>query len=369
LSQFFTNLGLRDELARGLYSYGCKPLTFLQQKCIKLIALGRNVICQVELFKGKRAAVSIGLLQVIDTTINKCQGLFIASTRDAAFWTHSKVIKIGNCMQLKCRICIGGTPVRDDIRALASGVHAVVGTPGRAFDMISRAHLKTVNLKLVVLDDADEIEELQIIEILKRLPRNIQIVVFSETLPLGLLQVIEQFVNNPSRLQVGPKGFNCFKHYYIAVEKEDWKFDTLCDFLVCVDIQVIIFCNSIKIVKKVARFMTENDFVVSSLHTEVEINTRIAIMREFRAGRFRALIVTGNLTKTITHVPQESLIINFDLPTDEKDYWHRIRLAHCSASEGVVVSFVTIENVRFYQVLEQHYNISALPGDLNEIFY
>ena len=206
-----------------------------------------------------------------------------------------------------------------------------MGTPGRVFDMISRARLKTVNLKLVVLDDADDIEEQQMIDILKQLPRNIQIVIFSETLLLWLLQVTGQYVNNPSRILVGPKGSNCFKQYYIAEEKEEWQVDVLCDFLEIIGIQAIIFCNSIKRVEKVAKFMTEKDLVVSSLHREVETSTS---MREFRAGRFRALIVTGNLARIITHMPKETLIINYDLPTDKINYWHRIRLAHFPAERG-----------------------------------
>ena len=202
----FDEMGLKDELLRGVYSYGFERPSAIQQKGIKPIILGRDTIGQAQSGTGKTATFSIGMLQLVDISLNQCQGLVVAPTRELAQQIHRVVTQLGDFMQIKCHACIGGTVVRDDIRTLERGVHIVVGTPGRVFDMISRDHLNTQALKLLILDEADEMlsrgfkEQIQ--EIFKRLPGNIQVALFSATMPPEILQITEQFMRDPIRILV-----------------------------------------------------------------------------------------------------------------------------------------------------------------------
>ena len=372
----FDEMGLKDELLRGVYSYGFERPSAIQQKGIKPIILGRDTIGQAQSGTGKTATFSIGLLQLVDPAINQCQGLVVAPTRELAQQIHRVVTQLGDFMNIKCHACIGGTAVRDDIRILERGVHIVVGTPGRVFDMISRDHLSTQALRLLILDEADEMlsrgfkEQIQ--EIFKRLPGNIQVALFSATMPPEILQITEQFMRDPIRILVKKDELTLegIKQYYIAIEKDDWKFDTLCDLYENLDIaQAIIYCNTRKRVDQVTQSMTEKDFVVSSMHGEMEHSTREAIMREFRTGSSRVLITTDLLARGID-VQQVSLVINYDMPANYENYLHRIGRSGRFGRKGVAINFVTEVDAKFLHELEQHYNthIREMPSDLAEIF-
>ena len=372
----FDEMGLKDELLRGVYSYGFERPSAIQQKGIKPIVLGRDTIGQAQSGTGKTATFSIGMLQLVDISLNQCQGLVVAPTRELAQQIHRVVTQLGDFMQIKCHACIGGTAVRDDIRTLERGVHIVVGTPGRVFDMISRDHLSTQALKLLILDEADEMlsrgfkEQIQ--EIFKRLPGNIQVALFSATMPPEILQITEQFMRDPIRILVKKDELTLegIKQYYIAIEKDDWKFDTLCDLYENLDIaQAIIYCNTRKRVDQVTTSMTEKDFVVSAMHGEMEHSTREAIMREFRTGSSRVLITTDLLARGID-VQQVSLVINYDMPTNYENYLHRIGRSGRFGRKGVAINFVTEADAKFLHELEQHYNthIREMPSDLAEIF-
>jgi len=372
----FDEMGLKDELLRGVYSYGFERPSAIQQKGIKPIILGRDTIGQAQSGTGKTATFSIGMLQLVDISLNQCQGLVVAPTRELAQQIHRVVTQLGDFMQIKCHACIGGTVVRDDIRTLERGVHIVVGTPGRVFDMISRDHLNTQALKLLILDEADEMlsrgfkEQIQ--EIFKRLPGNIQVALFSATMPPEILQITEQFMRDPIRILVKKDELTLegIKQYYIAIEKDDWKFDTLCDLYENLDIaQAIIYCNTRKRVDQVTQSMTEKDFVVSAMHGEMEHSTRESIMREFRTGSSRVLITTDLLARGID-VQQVSLVINYDMPANYENYLHRIGRSGRFGRKGVAINFVTEVDAKFLHELEQHYNthIREMPSDLAEIF-
>ena len=151
----FDDMGLKDQLLRGIYSYGFERPSVIQQKGIKPIILGRDSIAQAQSGTGKTATFTIGLLQAIDTSVRQCQSLILAPTRELAQQITRVVSQIGDYMKIKCHACIGGTVVREDIRILEQGVHVVVGTPGRVFDMMQRKHLSTNYLKIFILDEAD----------------------------------------------------------------------------------------------------------------------------------------------------------------------------------------------------------------------
>ena len=375
VTETFDDMNLKQALLRGIYSYGFEKPSAIQQKGIKPIILGRDTIAQAQSGTGKTATFSVGMLELIDNSINNCQALILAPTRELAQQIHRVIMQIGQYLKINCHACIGGTVVREDIRVLERGVHVVVGTPGRVFDMISRNHLSTSHLKIFVLDEADEMLSRgfkdQIQEIFRHLPGNVQCCLFSATMPPDILKLTSDFMRDPIRILVKKDELTLegIAQYYIPIEKEDWKFATLADLYENLDIaQAIIYANTRKKVELLTKQMTEKDFVVSFMHGEMDQTQRELIMKEFRTGSTRVLITTDLLARGID-VQQVSLVINYDMPTNYENYLHRIGRSGRFGRKGVAINFVTETDAQFLKDLEQHYNtsIEELPEDISNL--
>ena len=371
----FDSMDLKETLLRGIYSYGFEKPSAIQQKGIKPIILGRDTIAQAQSGTGKTATFTVGMLQLVDASVNQCQGLVLAPTRELAQQIYRVVSQIGEFLRVKCHPCIGGTAVLDDIQALERGVHVVVGTPGRVFDMITRKRLDTRSLRIFVLDEADEMLSRgfkdQIQDIFKHLPGNVQCCLFSATMPPDILRLTEDFMREPIRILVKKDELTLegIKQYYVPIEQENLKFPTLKDLYENLDIaQAIIYANTRKKVEDLAAAMTENDFVVSFMHGEMDHSARELIMREFRTGASRVLITTDLLARGID-VQQVSLVINYDMPQNFENYLHRIGRSGRFGRKGVAINFMTPNDAQFLSDLEQHYStqIEELPDDVSEL--
>mmetsp|Transcript_28721 Transcript_28721/g.112026 ORF Transcript_28721/g.112026 Transcript_28721/m.112026 type:complete len:192 (+) Transcript_28721:625-1200(+) len=179
--------------------------------------------------------MSLVSLQRINTKARDVQALILSPTRELAVQTQKTMMSLGEYMSVQCHSCIGGKSIGEDIRRLDSGVHAVSGTPGRVFDMIKRGNLRTKAVKLFILDEADEMLSRgfkeQIYDIYRYLPPGIQVVLVSATMPSDLLEITNKFMTDPVRILVKRDELTLegIKQFFVAVQKEDWKFDTLCD--------------------------------------------------------------------------------------------------------------------------------------------
>lgn len=276
----FENMNLKSELLRGIFGYGFERPSAIQQRAITPCIKGHDVIAQAQSGTGKTATFSIAVLQNIDTTLPDCQALILAPTRELAQQIQKVVLALGDHLKINCHACVGGTLVRDDMTILEKGVHIVVGTPGRVFDMISRGVLKTERIKMFVLDEADEMLSRgfkdQIYDIFKKLPADIQVVLLSATMPTEVLEVTTKFMRNPVNILVRKEELTLegIKQFYIAIEKEEWKFDTLCDLYDTLTItQSVIFCNTRRKVDWLTNLMQAKDFTVSSMVSFHNINT------------------------------------------------------------------------------------------------
>jgi len=288
-----------------------------------------------------------------------------------AFVVHS----IGEFLGIKVHACVGGTVVREDIRILKQGQHVVVGTPGRVHDMMRRGFLKTDYLKLFILDEADEMLSRgfkpQIQEIFKFLPADIQICLFSATLPPEILKLTKHFMRTPAKILVQKEALTLdgIHQYYIAVEKHEWKIDVLLNLYSNLDIQqAIIYCNTKRRVDELERSMTEQDFVVASMHGEMDQQKREIVMKQFRSGAVRVLITTDLLARGID-VQQVGLVINYELPMQKENYIHRIGRAGRFGRKGTAINFVLPKDARFLKEIQDHYNtqIDEMPTDLDEL--
>jgi len=371
----FDDYDLEENLLRGIYSYGFEKPSAIQQRGINPILDGRDTIGQAQSGTGKTATFTIGCLQRIDYGNRNCQALILAPTRELAQQIQKVALALGDYQKVKCHACIGGTSVREDIDKLRDGQHLVVGTPGRVFDMIGKRHLRVDDLITFVLDEADEMLSRgfkdQIYDIFKTLPPNIQVCLFSATMAPEILDLTSKFMRDAVRILVKKDELTLegIRQFYVAIEKEEWKLDTLCDLYETLTItQAIIYCNTRRKVDYLADQLTKRDFTISTMHAELDQKERDLVMREFRSGSSRVLISTDLLARGID-VQQVSLVINYDLPQNMENYLHRIGRSGRFGRKGVAINFVTNNDVRAMKDIERYYHtqIEEMPMDIADL--
>ena len=371
----FDSMRLKEDLLRGIYAYGFERPSAIQQRAIVPIIQGRDVIAQSQSGTGKTAVFSIGALQCLDTTSNTTQVLTLSPTRELAEQTQKVLLSLGDFMNVQCHACIGGKSIGEDIRRLDFGVQVVSGTPGRVLDMLQRKNLRSRDIKMLVIDEADEMLNKgfkeQIYDIYRYLPPSIQVVLVSATLPQEVLDMTKKFMNEPVRILVKRDELTLegIKQFFVAVEKEEWKFDTLCDLYDTLTItQAVIFCNTKKKVDWLASKMRENNFTVSAMHGEMPQKERDTIMEEFRSGGSRVLIATDVWGRGLD-VQQVSLVINYDLPNNRELYIHRIGRSGRFGRKGVAINFVKDDDIRILRDIEQYYStqIDEMPMNVADL--
>jgi len=371
----FDDLDLQEGLLRGIYSYGFEKPSAIQQRGIKPVLDGRDTIGQAQSGTGKTATFVVGALQRIDYDKRDCQALLLAPTRELAQQIQKVALALGDYLHVKCHACIGGTSVREDIDKLREGQQMVVGTPGRVYDMLSKRHLRVDELQMFVLDEADEMLSRgfkdQIYDIFKTLPPNVQVCLFSATMPPEILDLTTKFMRNTVRILVKKDELTLegIRQFYVAIEKEEWKLDTLCDLYETLTItQAIIYCNTRRKVDYLADQMGKRDFTISTMHAELDQKERDLVMREFRSGSSRVLISTDLLARGID-VQQVSLVINYDLPQNMENYLHRIGRSGRFGRKGVAINFVTNNDVRLMKDIEKYYHtqIEEMPMDIADM--
>jgi len=371
----FDDMSLREDLLRGIYAYGFEKPSAIQQRAILPCIGGRDVIAQAQSGTGKTATFSISILEKLDLSLNRTQALVLAPTRELAQQIQKVVLALGDYLKAECHACIGGTAVRDDLKKLEQGPHVVVGTPGRVFDMINRKAFLTDHIKMFVLDEADEMLSRgfkeQIYDVFRFMPNEIQVVLLSATMPADVLEVTQRFMRDPIRILVKKEELTLegIRQFYVQVEREEWKLDTLCDLYETLTItQAVIFCNTRRKVDWLTEKMQTRDFTVSAMHGDMGQSERDLIMREFRSGSSRVLITTDLLARGID-VQQVSLVINYDLPANRENYIHRIGRGGRFGRKGVAINFLTEEDRRSLKDIETFYNttIEEMPMDVADL--
>eukprot|EP00455_Lapot_gusevi_P025340 TRINITY_DN2661_c0_g1_i2.p1 TRINITY_DN2661_c0_g1~~TRINITY_DN2661_c0_g1_i2.p1 ORF type:complete len:370 (-),score=115.90 TRINITY_DN2661_c0_g1_i2:154-1263(-) len=368
-------MGLKEDLLRGIYAYGFQKPSAIQQRAILPITRGRDVIAQSQSGTGKTTIFCIGILQAIDTKSRETQALVLSPTRELAEQSRNVIMAFGDLMSVRCHACIGGKSIGDDIRNLEAGVQVVSGTPGRVYDMIKRRVLKTKNLKMLVIDEADEMLSKgfkeQLYDIYRYLPHRTQVVLISATLPAEVLEMTTRFMSDPIRILVKRDELTLegIKQFFVAVEREEWKFDTLCDLYDTLTItQAVIFCNTRRKVTWLTEKMREANFTVSSMHGEMPQEERDRIMSEFRSSKSRVLIATDIWGRGLD-VQQVSLVINYDLPNSRELYIHRIGRSGRFGRKGVAINFVKEDDIRILRDIEQYYGtqIDEMPMNVADL--
>lgn len=373
-SSTFEDLNLKDTLLRGIYSCGYEVPSSIQKKAILPVIDKHDVIAQAQSGTGKTATFSIGMLQNIDENLQETQSLILSHTRELSLQIMQVVKNLSTYMNLTYNLSVGGTTIRENIDELLKNPQVVIGTPGRVLDMINKKALNTRNLKILVIDEADEmlskIFSNQIYDIFRFLPNNIQVGLFSATMTPEFFKISNNFMRNPIKILVKNEELTLegIKQFYINIDKQDFKFATLCDiYEACSISQTIIYCNSKRTVDEVSKKLVDNNFSISSIHGEMTQTERNNIMQEFRNGSSRILISTDLLSRGID-VQQVSLVINYDVPNNPESYIHRIGRSGRYGRKGVAINFITSYDVRKMQDIERYYStqVDELPMNFKD---
>ena len=372
----FEEMKLKSELMKGIITYGFDKPSAVQQRAIMPIIKGRDVIVQSQAGTGKTCVFAVGALQSIDLSLKAPQVLILSPTRELAEQSQKVILALGSFMKVSAHCCIGGKSVIEDEKMLNHGVHIVSGTPGRVYDMIQRSTLKTRHIKMLIIDEADEMLtnnfKEQVYDIYRYLPVETQNVVVSATLPNEVLQMTTKFMA-PDTIRILVKRdeltLDGIKQFFIIVEKEANKFPTLTDLYDTLTItQAVIFCNEKKSVEFLCKKMRENYFTVSMMHGDMPQKERDKIMEEFRSGQSRVLIATDIWGRGLD-VQQVSLVINYDLPINREMYIHRIGRSGRFGRKGVAINFVKTEDIKTIRNIEQYYStqIDEMPNNINDL--
>ena len=363
-------------LLRGIYAYGFEKPSHIQQKSILSIIQKRDVIAQAQSGTGKTGAFTVAALQSIDVTKAKTQALILAPTRELAKQIYDVISSIGSMMTgLTLRLLVGGTSTADDATDLRkSAPHIIVGCPGRVFDMIRRNHIQASNVHMLVLDEADEMLSAgfndQIYNIFQFMPSDIQVVLFSATMPPELYTLTEKFMRSPVNIQVKADQLTLegIQQHYVALDDDVQKYLTLKDLFKTISVsQCIIFCNSTKRVADLHEAMLFDGFPVCCIHSGMEKGDRDKAYQDFKAGVHRVLI-SSNVTARGIDIQQVSTVINFDMPQDVHIYLHRIGRSGRWGRKGVGINFVTRRDMRIKKEIEMYYStiITELPVNFME---
>ena len=374
--QSFDDMDLPEQVLRGVYGIGFERPSPIQQKAIKPIKDGRDVLAQAQSGTGKTGAFTIGSLCRVDPTLRKVQVLVLVPVRELAQQIEGVVKQISQHMGISVYSATGGPPIREDIRAIEKGCQFLIGTPGRVFDLMNRNVLHRDNIRVLIFDEADQMLEdrfkEQVMCILQKgFPKETQIALFSATMDEDVVDIATKILRTPVRILVDASAvpLDGIKQYYVPLENPDWKFEVLCDLYQQLNIsQALIYCNKRQRADWLAEKMGQQGFPLSVIHGEMDVEERKKRMNDFRRGEVRVMISTDMLARGID-VQQVSLVINYELPVQKENYIHRIGRAGRFGRKGVTINLISPEEKRAVAEIEEHWKITleVLPNDLNKI--
>ena len=372
----FDEMGIPENLLRGIYSYGYELPSKIQQLAIVPIKDKNDILAQAQSGTGKTCAFTVGSMSVMDPTLMKPQVMILAPTQELAKQIYNVAKALGTYLPISCYSATGGSPIRDDVKAIENGAQFIVGTPGRIFDLINRRVLHTEHIRCLIMDEADQMLEdrfyKQVMCILEMgFPKTTKVALFSATMPQEVIDVANKLLQNPVRILIPPEDVTLdgIKQFCVLLEKEDWKYDVLCDIYKQLNInQAIIYCNKRQRAEWLASKLSADGYPLSCIHGEMDNDERRRRMEEFRTGKIRVLISTDLLARGID-IQQISLVINFELPINRENYIHRIGRSGRYGRKGVAINLLCPSELKIRTEIESHYTTTMvdLPEDLSLI--
>jgi len=371
------DLNCNTQILRGIYAYGFQVPSPIQQKAIKPMMDKRDILAQAQSGTGKTGCFTIGTLSNIDFQLNETQAIILSPTRELSLQILSVINSLANFIKgYKSQLLVGGSPSEiDAIELQENKPHIVVGCPGRVFDMLRRKKLSTKYLNLIVLDEADEMLSTgfkeQVYNIFEYMPKDIQVALFSATMPSELVTLTDKFMREPVKVlvkseQLTLEGISLF---YSALNNDDEKYECLKDLFGGASVsQCIIYCNSVRRVQDLYDAMIADNYPVCCIHSNMTREERTQSFNDFKTCKHRVLI-SSNVTARGIDVQQVSTVINFDFPRDYHTYLHRIGRSGRWGRKGLGINFITKHDIRHIKEVERYYQtqIDELPVNWTQI--
>ena len=370
-------LDISSDLLRGIYAYGFENPSPIQCKAIRPILEGKDVIAQAQSGTGKTAAFAVSALSKINLNLMFPQVIVLAPTRELANQITNVIQDLGSMMKnLRVTNLVGGTLIQEDSSMLRQyPPHIITGCPGRINDLLRRQLITVQHVKLLILDEADVMLSMgfkdQVKFLFQQLSENVQVAIFSATLPPFVKEISQEFMRNSVEIVVKKESLTLegIAQYYVKVKNYFEKFEVLKDLFSTISVsQCIIYCNSVKRVVDLYYSMVKDDYPVCCIHSQMDKKERDVAFQEFRTGKQRVLISSG-VTERGIDIQQVSVVINFDLPKDVCAYLHRIGRSGRWGRKGTSINLVTQRDEEKKKEIEEYYQtqIIELPN-LSSIF-
>lgn len=354
----FNELGLSEGIVETLTAIGYEQPTPIQEQTIQLALSGRDVLGQAQTGTGKTAAFGLPTIEKINPENKAIQALVIAPTRELAVQGQEELFRFGKSKGLKVRTVFGGSSIEKQIKALRSGAHIVVGTPGRMVDLLKRKALDLSHLETLILDEADEMLNMGFLDdiefIIGKTPSERQTLLFSATMPNDIKKIGVKFMKDPEHIKVAAKEMTADRiDQYFIKTKEFEKFDVLTRLL---DVErpelAIVFGRTKRRVDEITRGLKLRGYRAEGIHGDLDQNKRLRVLRDFKGGHLDILVATdvaarGLDISGVTHV------YNYDITQDQESYVHRIGRTGRAGKSGRSVTFVSYNEMGYLRAIEK----------------
>lgn len=353
----FQQLNLSEDLLKAVSNMGFEETTPIQGQTIPLALEGRDLIGQAQTGTGKTVAFGIPMIERIATNFRDIQGIVITPTRELAVQVAEELNKVGQFKGIRTLPIYGGQDIERQIKALKKNPQIIVGTPGRLMDHMRRRTIRLDNIKVVVLDEADEMLNMGFIEdietILAQVPEERQTLLFSATMPKPIQSLAQKFMKNPEVIAVKAKEMTVanIEQNYIELQERQ-KFDVLCRLLDMHSPELaIVFGRTKKRVDELAEALNKRGYSADGIHGDLTQYKRDSVLRQFKEGTIDILVATdvaarGLDISGVTHV------YNFDIPQDPESYVHRIGRTGRAGKTGLAVTFVNPREISHLRTIE-----------------
>lgn len=355
---FFKELGLSDTLLEAVSRMGFEAATPIQEKAIPPAMQGHDLIGQAQTGTGKTAAFGIPMVEKLERERGNVKGLVVAPTRELAVQVAEELNSIGLIKGVRALPIYGGQDINRQIRSLKNRPHIIVGTPGRLMDHMRRKTIRLQDVKVVVLDEADEMLNMGFIDdietILQDVPRERQTMLFSATMPKPIQDLARRFMQEPKLIEMAAREVTVpnTEQFYLEVHERQ-KFDVLCRVL---DIQspdlAIVFCRTKKRVDELHEALLKRGYTAEAIHGDLSQARRDSVMRNFREGVTEILVATDVAARGLD-VGGVTHIYNFDIPQDAENYVHRIGRTGRLGKAGQASTFVTPRELDHLRLIER----------------
>jgi superfamily II DNA/RNA helicase len=365
-------LQLDELLLQGIYGYGFEYPSEIQMRAIPSILTKKDVIAQSQSGTGKTGAFVVSILQLLKKNTHETQSIILLPTRELAKQCYLVTKSLSNFMDIHVKLCIGGTRVSDDYEDIKEHFpHVVIGCTGRVYDLIKRKYIKSDCIRNIVIDEADELLsgsfKDQIFDIFHCLPQDVQVILFSATLPKNVIDASLKFMRDPIKLLKSSSELTLegISQYKVHLRDNRDKYCTLVDLFENITMsQCIIYCNSVNRVETLYQKLIDDDYPAIYMHGNMKQEKRIQHFNDFKNGVFKVLI-SSDITARGIDVQQVSIVINFDVCKNTETYLHRIGRSGRWGRKGLTINFVTNSDKCNLRNIENTYEIKIkdLPDD------